>query len=59
MGLKDFFKRWSSRETADAEEREQLGVEEDYEAMKDDAAISGMVPGAMASEAAREELEDD
>lgn len=59
MGLKDFFKRWSKEGDAEAEERRELGVDEDYEAMKDDAAISGMVPGAMASEAAREELEDD
>jgi hypothetical protein len=59
MGLKDFFKRWSQRDDADAIEREVLGVDEDYEAMKDDIAISGTVPGAMASEAAREELADD
>jgi len=58
MGLKDFFKRWSQKNSDDAIAREQLGVDEDYEAMKDDAAISGMVPGAMASEAARDELED-
>lgn len=59
MGLKDFFKRWSRESDAEAEEHRDLGVDEDYEAMKDDAAISGMVPGAAASEAAREELADD
>ena len=58
MGLKDFFKRWSQHEDADAEARASEGIDEDYEAMKDDAAISGTVPGAAASEAARDELED-
>ena len=60
MGLMDFFKRWSKQNDADAITRDRQGLAgEDYEARKDDAAISGSFAGSEAMEAADEELADD
>jgi hypothetical protein len=59
MGIKDIFKRWSKAEDADAEARSTQGIDEDYEATKDDAMISSSFAGGEATEAAGAELADD
>jgi hypothetical protein len=60
MGLKDFFKRWSRQNDADAIARQEQGLAgEDYEARKDDMYIERSFAGGEATQAADEELADD